>query len=57
MKEHFLNVSMLSFNGMGTSECNVDIQKIFNSSVHISFQVDVQSRRVIQLDRKIDIDR
>ena len=29
----------VSFNGMGQSECEVEIKKIFNSSVHLSFQV------------------
>jgi hypothetical protein len=28
-----------SFNGMGNSECKVEIDKAFNCSVHLSFQV------------------
>ena len=29
----------VSFNGMGNSECDVELDTIFNSSVHLSFQV------------------
>ena len=29
----------VSYNGMGNSECEVDIQKAFNTTVHLSFQV------------------
>ena len=29
----------VSYNGMGNSECEVEIEKVFNSSVHLSFQV------------------
>ena len=31
----------VSFNGMGNSECDVELDTIFNSSVHLSFQVCV----------------
>ena len=29
----------ISYNGMGNSECEVEIVKAFNSTVHLSFQV------------------
>ena len=29
----------VSYNGMGNSECEVEIEKAFNSTVHLSFQV------------------
>ena len=31
----------VSFNGMGNSECDIELDTIFNSSVHLSFQVGV----------------
>ena len=29
----------ISYNGMVNSECQVEIQKAFNTTVHLSFQV------------------
>ena len=32
----------VSYNGMGNSEAEIDIEKAFNSTVHLSFQVRTQ---------------
>ena len=36
----------ISYNGMGNSECEVEIVKAFNSTVHLSFQVQ-KSQKLI----------
>ena len=40
----------ISYNGMVNSECQVEIQKAFNTTVHLSFQVRCDNINIIYIN-------